>query len=190
MTERRSAPAASRTSGSSRTANGGSIATCGTSASSLSCCGSRSTWTVVRNGRAGRGGPSARDRARAVSGQRLLEQREQTAPGALGLLLVVDVGVGHAPTVRGGVYLDLGVETRVGEALPEHVLRLRLALVVVLRDRDQEARLHLRNQQVRAVRLIRHEPAAVERRGGADAIGQRGRGAHYDRAAHAVARRA
>src|SRR5258708_25978045 len=47
----------------------------------------------------------------------------------------------------------------------------------------------LRRHQVRAVRVRRDEPAAVERRDGADAI-RRGRRAERHRSAHAVALRA
>jgi len=55
-------------------------------------------------------------------------------------------------------------------------------------DRDQELRLHLRDERRRVVVVLRHEAAAVKRRGRADARRHRGRRAHDDRAAHAVAR--
>ena len=50
------------------------------------------------------------------------------------------------------------------------VLRVGLLRVVVRRDSRQTAGLDLRREQVRARRLVGDEPAAVERRAGADAI--------------------
>ena len=55
---------------------------------------------------------------------------------------------------------------------------------------NRYVRLHLRDEQVRAVRLVGHEAAAVERCARADAIRKRRRRAHGDRAAHAIAGRA
>src|SRR5690606_15128113 len=140
----------------------------------------------------GAAGPrKARPRENEWLGEGGLEQSEHPAPGALGLLLVVDVGIDDGPAVRRAlVNLDLGLEARRVERFAEHVLRFRLALVVVLRDRDQEARAHARDQEMGAVLVAGHEPAAVERAAGAHALRHGCRGAHHDRTAHAVADRA
>ena len=76
------------------------------------------------------------------------------------------------------------------EAVSQHVLRIGLAHIVVLSDGDQELRLHLGNQQMRTVCRGCRESAAVERRSGADTIGNSRCRAHHDRSTHTVARRA
>ena len=77
-----------------------------------------------------------------------------------------------------------------GEGLLQHVFVFRRPLIVVGRDRDQERRFRFRRLQMRAVGIRRYEPASVERRDRADAIGNSGGGAKRDRAAHAIALRA
>ncbi len=54
----------------------------------------------------------------------------------------------------------------------------------------RKLRLHLRDREMRAVRRLRDEAAAVERAHRTDAVRHRRRRAHHDRAAHAVAGRA
>src|SRR5262249_9409898 len=116
--------------------------------------------------------------------ERFSVQREQAAPRLLRLRLVVDAPVGRTPAVRGaGVDFDLGRQARLAERLLQHVLLVGRALIVVLRDLDEELRLGLRRLQVRTVRLVGDESAAVERRHRADAIGYGGRGAKRDRTA-------
>ena len=57
---------------------------------------------------------------------------------------------------RARVDLDLGLESCLRERVAQHVLGLRLVLVVVLGDRKQILRLHLRDEEMRAVVLIGH----------------------------------
>ena len=85
-----------------------------------------------------------------------------------------------------GVHLDLGGQLRRGECLTQHILRLRLTLVVALGDGEEIPCLHLRYEQMRAVRFVGHQTAAVKGGSRADAIGKRRRRAHRDRSAHAV----
>ena len=56
------------------------------------------------------------------------------------------------------------------EGCLEYVFRIGLLLVVVPRDRDHEACLRLRNQQVRAVRVRGHEAAPMEAADCADSV--------------------
>ena len=91
---------------------------------------------------------------------------------------------------RALVDLDLRGQSGGVEGFAQHVLRLGILHVVVVGDGEQVVRVHLRDKQVGAVRLVGHESAAMEGRTGADAVRARPRGAHRDRAAHAVSGRA
>jgi hypothetical protein len=129
------------------------------------------------------------------TGEGRLVQRDQLAPGALGVGLAVNRTVssrhvGHAPAVLRWIDFDLGWNLRGRKRLFQLVLRVRLALIVVLRDTEIHASLDLRRKQMRAVRLVGDETTAVERRACADAIGNRRGGLDDQRTAHAVALRA
>ena len=87
----------------------------------------------------------------------------------------------------GSEQFDFGRHLRVGEGLLQHVLRLRLPLIVVRGDGDVEARLHLRDHHVWAVGRLCDEPAAMERRARAHAVRNGRGGAERQRPAHAVA---
>src|SRR5262245_26527472 len=112
---------------------------------------------------------SVRGAAKKSLGEGFLEEHEQPRPGLLSLLGVVDRRVRRAPAVeRAGVDLDFRRPSGLREGVAQDGLCVGLLLVVVRGDRDEEARLRLRDEQVRAVRLVGHEPAAVECRDGAD----------------------
>ena len=68
----------------------------------------------------------------------------------------------------------------------QHVLRFRLLLVIICRDGDQKMGLHLRNQQVRAVGLVRDESAAVKSGSRADPVRKSRGGTEHEGTAHAV----
>ena len=82
--------------------------------------------------------------------------------------------------------LDFGRQPRGSVGFAQHVLHFGLAFVIILGDGEQEVRVHLLDQQMRAVRLAGDEPAAMEGCASADAVGARPRGSHRDRSAHAV----
>src|SRR5690606_28094255 len=147
---------------------------------------------MLRRGDSRSGDPPRAGRCeRGGSGEQFLEEGHPSSPGAFVLLLLLAARTEHGPAVSGpGACLDLRGKALLAGRLATRVLRLGLALVVVLRDRDQEARAHARDQEMRAVLVLRHETAAVERAACADTLGHRGRGAHHDRTAHAVADRA
>ena len=76
-----------------------------------------------------------------------------------------------------------------GECLSQDVLGLGLRLVVAFSDGDQVVGLDRGDQPVRAVWLVGHQPAAVERCARANTIGQ-GRGRTQGHGpAHAVSNR-
>src|SRR5690606_37683816 len=78
--------------------------------------------------------------------QRGLEERKHAAPRLLGLRFVIDARIRRTPAVqRTGVNLYLRRQVRLCEGLSQQVLRLGVALVVVLRDRKEKVRLHLRD---------------------------------------------
>jgi len=81
---------------------------------------------------------------------------------------------------------DFGGQFRLLECLLHRDFVVRRPHVVIVRDRDQELRVRLRRFEMRTVRHVRDQPAAVECRHRADAIRHRERGAHRERAAHAV----
>src|SRR5437867_2044205 len=122
-----------------------------------------------------------------------LVQRDQFAPRAFGLDLVVDRRavlhrhVGHAPAVLRRIDLDFHRNAGLREALPQLVLRVGLSLIVVRRDAEVHAGLDLRREKMRAVRLVGYEFASVEGRAGADALWNSRGCPHDKRAAHAVA---
>src|SRR5687767_10324565 len=93
------------------------------------------------------------------SGETRLVGREQTAPGALGLRLVIHLPVGRTPAVGCLVDVDLGLESGLLEGLAQDILLGRALLVVVLRSGDQKPRLAPRGLQVRAVRPVGDEHA-------------------------------
>src|SRR6185295_7342141 len=129
-------------------------------------CGSQREW------RSGRhtcriGGQEGKELAafsgRTDSRQRFPVQREQTAPCLFGLRLVVDARIRRTPAVRGaGVDFDFRRQVRLAERLLQHVLLVGRTRVIVLRDLDQELRLGLRRLQMRTVRRIGDESAAME----------------------------
>src|SRR4029079_2033048 len=130
-----------------------------------------------------------------TSDQRCLVQRQQLAPRALRLRGVVDGRalfdrhVGHAPAVPRGIDLDFGWEAGLGERVLQHGLGRGLAFVVVRRDAEIHPRPDSGCEEMRAVRLVGDEAAAMKRRGGADAPGLRGGGPDYEGATHAIALR-
>ena len=91
------------------------------------------------------------------------------------------------PAVIGRIDLDDGRALRLGESLLERILGLGLLLIVVARDCDDETRLRLGNEEVRAVGVLGHETAAVKGCNGADAVRASGSGAERERAAEAIA---
>src|SRR5208337_2560958 len=88
------------------------------------------------------------------------------------------------------VYFDLGRKVRLGESLFEDRLVIGRPLVVIFRDGNEELRFGLRGLKVRTVWRIGHEPSAMERGYGSDAIGYGGCGAKRNGTAHAIALRA
>src|SRR3954470_3594977 len=133
---------------------------------------------------------------RLTSGERGLVERDQLAPRLFSVGLAVDRlavrllrHVGHAPAVLRRIDLDLGRHLCRRERLAQLVFRFGLPLVVVLGDTKVHPRLDLRRQQVRAVRIVGDEAAAVERRAGANTIRLRRGGPYDQRAAHAVSLR-
>jgi len=70
--------------------------------------------------------------------------------------------VAHAPAVLGGINLDFRRHLGGGHCFTKLVLRVGLLHVVVLRDTEVHACVNFRREQMRAVRVGRHEPAAVE----------------------------
>ena len=92
--------------------------------------------------------------------ERALEQGEHPAPGSLSQRFVVDGRIGRAPAVQRFVYLDLRRESGIGKRPTEHVLRLRLILVVVLGDLHRQVHVFIQ-QNARVQRL----PIAAHRFG-------------------------
>ena len=71
---------------------------------------------------------------------------------------------------RAFVHFDLCTDAGVVECLAQHDLGMRLFLVVILGNGDQEACLHLRYQEVRTVFPVRRQATAVERTAGTDPV--------------------
>src|SRR5438552_8080144 len=69
----------------------------------------------------------------------------------------------------------------------EHAFGIWFSLVVVARDRDDEARPRLWDQQVRTVRVLGHETAAMEAADGADSVWSDCRRVERERAAETIA---
>ena len=89
---------------------------------------------------------------------------------------MVDGRIGRAPSVRRArVHVDFRRQSCLRKRVAKHVLGFWLVLVVVLSDREQIVRLHLGHEEMRAIGFIRHQPTAVERRDGTDAIWDRRR---------------
>ena len=103
-------------------------------------------------------------------GEGALEQREHAAPRALGLRFVVDLRIGRAPAVRGRVDLDLGLSFAFANVSRSTFFASGSRSSSFSATANRYCSLHLRHEQVRAVRVLRDETAAVERRRGADAI--------------------
>ena len=68
------------------------------------------------------------------------------------------------------VDLDLRTDARIVERGAQAAFDVRVTLMIVLRDRNQETRFHLRNQQMRTVIFVSRQSATVERTAGADAF--------------------
>ena len=60
------------------------------------------------------------------------------------------------------VHFDFRGQVRLGERLFQNVLLVGRPHVVIRRDRDEELRLGLRGLQMRTVRHVGHESAAME----------------------------
>src|SRR4051812_37565025 len=69
----------------------------------------------------------------------------------------------------------------------QYILSLGLFLVVVTRDCDDKARLGLGDQEVRTVRVLGDQAAAMKSRDRADAVGTNRGGVECERAAEAIA---
>ena len=116
--------------------------------------------------------PAAAIKVRAWPRPAPCREREQARPRLLGLRLVVDARIRRAPAVRGaGVDLDLRRQLRLGERLLQHVLLVGRALVVVRGDGDRNCALVFAACRCGLFGVSVHEPAAVERGDGADAVG-------------------
>ena len=87
-------------------------------------------------------------------------------------------------------HFDLGGQVCSLERFGQLGLGVRLGCIVVGCDRNQVFTAHLRHHQVQTAGLIGHEPAAVERGAGADALGHGRSGLQRHEPAHAVAERA
>jgi hypothetical protein len=88
------------------------------------------------------------------------------------------------------VNFNLRCQFRVCERLFENVFILGRPRVIIGRNRDEELRLGLSSLQIRTIRRICHQSAAVEGADRPHAIGHGCCGAKCDRAAHAVPLRA
>src|SRR5271165_6675642 len=122
------------------------------------------------------------------------EKAQQLAPRALGLRFVVDGfarlqrHVLHAPAMQAAVVnFDFRRKLRRLEGFIQLELRIGLPLIVIHRNAEVVLRLDFRHQQMRAVRLVGHQPAAVKRGTRADSVGIGGGRLHGHRTAHAVA---
>src|SRR3954453_18928479 len=69
----------------------------------------------------------------------------------------------------------------------EHSLRVMLLLIVVAGDRDDEACLGFRNEEVRAIRVLGHKSAAVEGGDRADPVRPERRRTERERSAETIA---
>src|SRR3984957_1987774 len=112
----------------------------------------------------------------------------QFGPCSLCACLVVDLAAAHRPAVIAAL-IDLNrcLQMRCREGLFELVLGRRIALVVVVCDRAKNLGLHLRNQQVRAIRFVGYQATTVKGSSRSDALGCSSRSAKGGWAAHAVA---
>src|ERR1017187_3347764 len=106
---------------------------------------------------------------RQNSGESRPVQRQQLAPGALGVGLTVNRitvlhrHVRYAPAVlRARIDLDFRRYFRRSECFSQFVFRIRLTHVVVCRDCDVQSRLDPRREQMRAVGLVGHQASAME----------------------------
>ena len=114
-------------------------------------------------------------------------ERCELGPRALGASFVVGLAAFDAPSVVVAcVDLNPGGHFRGGEGRFEGVLGCRLALVVVVGYGAVDGCLHLGDEEVWAVRLIRYEAASVEGGCRTDAVGDDGCSAEGERTAHAV----
>jgi len=124
---------------------------------------------------------------KASARQRLPEQHQHPPPCLLRLVMVVDSRIDWTPAVlRPRVHLDFRRQLRLGERFAQGVLCLRVLGVVAGGDRDEELRLHARDEQVRAVGFVGGEATIVEGRCGADAVGHVRCGDKHLWPAHAV----
>src|SRR6185312_16636681 len=122
--------------------------------------------------------------------QRFTVENQQAAPGLLRQRFVIDLRIGRAPAVCGTlVYLDLGRQLRLRERLFQGVLVRRRFGVVTGSDCNEKLRVTFRGLQMRTVRILCDEAAAVECGHRANAVWHRSRGTKRHRAAHAVALR-
>src|SRR5439155_10794546 len=88
------------------------------------------------------------------------------------------------------VHFDFRRQTRLRERLFQNVLIIGSPRIIVCRNRNEELRLALRRLQMRTIRHISHESAAMEGSDCSDAARYGGGGTKRDWAAHAVALRA
>ena len=109
--------------------------------------------------------PGASAQIGAIEGQQL-------GPGPLGLLLVVGLTPGHGPAMVRRGNLDLRRSPRLSERGIEARLFLRHLLRVIPGDDHQISGSRLRDQQVRARRLVGDQRAGMECRDRADAAGR------------------
>ena len=123
-------------------------------------------------------------------GEGALEQHEHAAPRALGLRFVVDLRIGRAPAVRGGVHLDLGVQLRFRERIAQHVLRFGLALSSFSATANRYCAFICGTSKCGLSGFCVTRPPPWNDAAAPTRSGDRGGRAHRDRAAHAVARRA
>ncbi len=92
--------------------------------------------------------------------------------------------------MSGRVDLDLRGHVGIVGRLSKHILGFRVLRIVVLGDRDEQLRLYLRKQQMRAVRTFSNEATTVVGAGCANAIRKRCRTPNREGTTHAVAHRA
>ncbi len=138
--------------------------------------------------RRGDTGSEPRRRPPVPSAEGFVDQGAEPAPVPFGLVRVVDGVVGNAPAVaRARIDLDRVVDAGPAHRFGEPRRLLRREAAVDRRDADVDAPAKGGGPQVRAVRRVGGEIAAVEAGGGDDPVGIGGGGRQRPPAAQAVA---
>lgn len=81
------------------------------------------------------------------SSQIRCEQIQQSAPGFLSLILMVNLRINRTPAMKGaGIYFNLSIYTCGIVGFPQRHFRLRIILIIIVSNAMQHGRPGLRNK--------------------------------------------